>query len=1351
MSANFWSSVPNKDSYPVLSTSKTRIVGATQRRSKPVRQCVHLTFELEGKPFSSILFVVPDLSCDILLGIDWVVQNRIVLDILNCKLCCHTEHGHIDHEIPIKMLSNRGSQDFSDSNDKYSALDEYLNTSIKIAHERASTAIIAKSQRNSQFCETSRADALHSGTAEDYDDLPRSAQLTSHSGTSLPQCDRSPETDLYTPVYRGPNSDTAFSRTHSRNSEFDNTSITASECQESAIDVDPASYKECPDDCDHSVKTVVHDKDNVGSDSPKRGSWDYSSSNVLSVILSHHTNRSVTCTSPLLGDGQNRGDALRQSIYRCLTKYAPRPGYKLLDQYHVLACPFYKVLSGNLVSRIPGLFWKGHRSKKEKFSRCNLALVPYEFFRGPGFLFRIWVQSLVDYDRNAPCQSREVADADKETADGVLPHTRPIYKVNRTDIDYTLDDSNHKAELSLDDIKGTVQSINTLSKSEKDDLTELLYINRDIFSEKPGLTEKYIHTIEVIDHSPFKGKIYPVPFAYRQKVREQINKMLEWGIIERSNTCYVNSLVTVLKKDGNVRICLDARELNKRVTVDFERVPLPEEILQRYERLTHISTIDLVQSYWQVPLRPEDRKYTGFLFDSKTYHFKVIPFGLNTAVAGFTRCMDIVLGPNVGSFTVAYVDDLLVISSSFSDHISHLQQVFTKIREAGMTLNFKKSCFCRTEVKFLGYVLSTRGISPDPKRIEAVQKFGTPRNVKQLQSFLGLCNFDRRFCHNYANLTQPLMGLLKKGRKWSWSQTEQTAFDSVKQAFLHLNQLTHPTADKPYFVNTDSSEKAIGAVLYQYNDDGERCVLAYASRLLRPAECNYSTTEREALAVVWALQRWRVYLLGVPVTVETDHEALSFLARCPTYNARILRWVLTLQEYHLSIKYISGKANFVADTLSRPVDAFGSRDKLISGKENLFWVNRVVEKALQLPRETTKKLKNISKYQREDAILGGIIDRVVSNSGGQSNFCVKNNVLFVKHPGSWRICLPEKLLDEIILGVHETYGHVGVNKTLALLNAVFSYPLLAKAVRNIVSKCLLCLKSKYPNSYLHGSFTAIIPESPNDIVAVDIFGPLPRSAGGVTNVLVVLNVFTKYVKLYALRKATARAVFRRIKDNYFVQMGKPKRILSDHGTQFTSHIWIDGLKNEGVRVIYSSIRHPQSNPSERVMRELGRILRAYVYERHTNWAKWLPLAEIWMNHNVHDAIGCTPHELQFHTRSYHPVVAIMPDVCGEGDPISYEELQEAARDKILKAADSRRRRHDKRYVSTQLQVGELVLLRSNPISSAADRETKKLALLYKGPYRIKEVIANNAYRLEDVESGVEIGIHNIVNLRKIPV
>ena len=443
--------------------------------------------------------------------------------------------------------------------------------------------------------------------------------------------------------------------------------------------------------------------------------------------------------------------------------------------------------------------------------------------------------------------------------------------------------------VSLDTLKEKVDKIPALSTSQKDQLLVLLERRRAVFNELPGRTDKYVHTIKMHDTTPFLRKAYPIPFSLRPEVETVIKQMMDLGVVKREASPFASPMTAVRKKDGSVRVCLDARWINKQMVADCEAPRPPEELLQSLQSVRFLSTIDLRSSYWQIPLSPESTQYTAFLFNGQSYTYQVLPFGLKTAVGSFSRAMDVILGPEVREFAVNYIDDLLIASNTFEQHLEHLDKVLTRLQEAKMTVNLEKSTLLQPEVKFLGHLLSAEGVTTDPDKVRAIQEFPVPKSRKHLRAFLGLCGYYRRFCNKYSHSILPLTRLLRKESRWKWTGEEQESFAKTKELFLEAVILKFPDFNQVFYLQTDGSGMALGAELYQVVEGGDRGVLGFASRVLRGPELLYTVTEKELLAIIFGLQKFRTILLGHKLIIRTDHYALKFLKQFRLLNDRLTR------------------------------------------------------------------------------------------------------------------------------------------------------------------------------------------------------------------------------------------------------------------------------------------------------------------------------------------------------------------------------------------------------------------------------------------------------------------------------
>jgi hypothetical protein len=558
------------------------------------------------------------------------------------------------------------------------------------------------------------------------------------------------------------------------------------------------------------------------------------------------------------------------------------------------------------------------------------------------------------------------------------------------------------------------------------------------------------------------------------------------------------------------------------------------------------------------------------------------------------RALRLSLGEGNESFVLAYVDDILVYSRTFEEHLHHLDIVIGKLTHAGFTLNITKCKFCIKEIKFLGHVISQAGVAADPARIEAILNYPSPRNQKQLRQFLGTCNFHNRFILGYSEYVAPLLPLLKKGSKWSWNQETEQAFQRLKNRFATSIQLAHPREDLPYEIHTDASKVGISAILSQKEEAGEVSVISTASRVLTEIERRYSVCEQELLAVVYAIKKFRIYVVGHFITVHSDNKALSFLRKCNLTSDRVTRWIMQLQEYNLQIKHISGAQNFFADILSRnPTGLTPELRKLKSSKQEVL-VGKV---NLKVDRGIFKQLKELPRLQQGDSDLQKIKERIQADPVKfQEKYSFQNGILCTKDSHNyryWRIMLPSELEIPIFKYIHQSLGHLGTDKCLRQISEMFYVRNLGRRLRRFIASCDTCQKVKHPNRAVKEESCSHLPKGPGDLTAVDFYGPLPTGRGGVKHLFVCFEVFTKYVTLHPLRAATTKGCLRKLTEHYIEKIVKPKMILSDHGSQFTSHVWRNTLENLGIIVRYSPIRHPESNPAERVMKELGKFFKIY--------------------------------------------------------------------------------------------------------------------------------------------------------------
>ena len=378
-------------------------------------------------------------------------------------------------------------------------------------------------------------------------------------------------------------------------------------------------------------------------------------------------------------------------------------------------------------------------------------------------------------------------------------------------------------------------------------------------------------------------------------------------------------MVLVPKKDGTHRFCIDYRKLNSISKKDVYPLPRIDDILDTLGGMKFFSSVDLAAGYWQIGMDAESAAKSAFITHQGLHEFVWMPFGMCNAPATFQTLMEKVLSGLIWKTCFVYIDDVLVCSNTFAEHLNHLQQVFARLRCAGLRLRANKCLFLREEVPYLGHVVTRHGIHPDPTKTEKMRKYPVPLDVSQTRQFLGLASYYRRFVPEFSKIASPLHSLLKQDAVFCWTTECQQAFDQLKRLLVNAPVLAYPQfqSGHPFIVETDASLKGLGAVLAQQQADDKVHPIAFASRSLSFHERNYGITELETLGLIWAAKLFRPYLLGHHCVVFTDHSACTSLLSSPHPSSKLARWAMAIQVLDLDIRHRSGKSNCVADALSR--------------------------------------------------------------------------------------------------------------------------------------------------------------------------------------------------------------------------------------------------------------------------------------------------------------------------------------------------------------------------------------------------------------------------------------------------
>ena len=456
-----------------------------------------------------------------------------------------------------------------------------------------------------------------------------------------------------------------------------------------------------------------------------------------------------------------------------------------------------------------------------------------------------------------------------------------------------------------------------LTSSQTSDLSSLLTEFADVFSDAPGRTTLGVHHIELFpDTRPIRCTPYRLSPDKAKVLKEELSNLLDQGIVEESSSPWASPIVMVPKADGTLRLCTDFRKVNSVTVPDPFPLPRIEDLLDRVGKAKYLTKLDMTRGYWQVPLDDVSVPISAFVTPHGHFQWRYMPFGLRNAPATFSRLVNKLL-MGLEGFCAAYLDDIIIFSDTWEEHLSHIRAVLTRVREAYLTLSPKKCHFAVAEVDYLGHHVGLGRVQPRAQKVQALLSFPAPTTRRQLQQFLGLAGYYRKFVPHFAQITSCLSDLLKKGTKFVWTPQTERAFLDLKSRLATQPILRPPDFTKPFCLAVDASDVAIGAVLFQ-EVEGLEHPICYYSKKLDCHQKRYSTVEKEALGLIQAVRTFSVYFGSSPVRVYTDHSPLQFLQRMSSQNQKLLRWSLELEQYNLDVKHRPGKENTIPDILSRP-------------------------------------------------------------------------------------------------------------------------------------------------------------------------------------------------------------------------------------------------------------------------------------------------------------------------------------------------------------------------------------------------------------------------------------------------
>lgn len=883
-------------------------------------------------------------------------------------------------------------------------------------------------------------------------------------------------------------------------------------------------------------------------------------------------------------------------------------------------------------------------------------------------------------------------------------------------------------ELECSDIRQVERQLTlgeSITEEDKVKCQELMAEFKDRISNSMatiGKTDAAKLEIKLVTQEPIACSPYRMPLVEKRILRDIIGDLLVNGIIRESTSSYASPILLVKKKTGDYRMCVDYRRLNAITVKDKYPLPLIDDQLDRLggnedgRRYKYFTVLDLFSGFYQVPVDQDSVDKTAFVTPDGHYEFLRMPFGLCNSPSVFQRLMTNVLGSLKNSVAFSYMDDVIIPSTTIAEGLQRLRLVLEALRKHNLTLKITKCSFFSTKIEYLGREISEEGIKPGQAKIEAILKMIVPNTVKQVRQFLGLAGYFRKFVKNYSKVVTPLTQLTRKDSKWCWGAEQEAAFETIKRVLTTRPVLAIFDPTLPTELHTDASSMAVGAILLQLHDGVQR-VVAYFSKQTTMEQRQYHSYELETMAVVYALHHFRVYLLGLHFTVVSDCNALRTTFAKRDLIPRVGRWWLQVQEFTFDIKYRPGSRMPHVDALSRyPVMVEVDQVDITEGD----WIL-----SAQLQDDKLARVHKILLARVENSETKQYFQKYELKQGKVYRKMPKGkSVWAVPHAARW----------QIVRLCHDQVGHLSIEHTLRRIQMNYYFPKMRRFVTKYIRACLNCAYYKNCPGKKQGKLHPIEKVSvPFHTVHLDHVGPFETSRSGNKYLLVIVDGFTKFTIIEAVKSTKVRPVIKTLQRVMCI-FGVPVRIISDRGSAFTSQAFRLFCETYAIRHVLNAVATPRGNGQcERYNKTIVSMLATTCVNDEGNlWDTQVKELQSAMNTSFNKSINSTPVQALFGYQARPMAEAtLLNSVNDVADRIDLKKLRSRIKEHIDDDQRKQKERYDRnRRNAERYEVGDLVLVQIT--GEASTGLSKKLLPKFKGPFRVVKVLFNDRYEVEDL-------------------